>query len=40
MINKEGKTVLPAMTSFQAAAANADWRSVPGYGLMLTDQPG
>ena len=22
------------------AAANADWKSVPGYGLMLTDQPG
>jgi phosphate transport system substrate-binding protein len=28
------------MASFQAAAANADWKSVPGYGLMLTDQPG
>ena len=28
------------MKSFQAAAANADWKSVPGYGLMLTDQPG
>ena len=40
MINKEGKTVAPAMASFQAAAANADWKSVPGYGLMLTDQPG
>ena len=40
MINKEGKIVAPAMTSFQAAAANADWKSVPGFGLMLTDQPG
>jgi len=40
MINKEGKTVAPEMASFQAAAANADWKSVPGYGLMLTDQPG
>ena len=40
MINKEGKTVTPAMASFQAAAANADWKSVRGYGLMLTDQPG
>ena len=40
MINKEGKTVAPAMASFQAAAANADWKSVPGFGLMLTDQPG
>ena len=34
MINKEGKTVAPAMASFQAAAANADWKSVRGYGLM------
>lgn len=40
MINQEGKTVAPEMTSFQAAAANADWKSVPGFGLMLTDQPG
>jgi phosphate transport system substrate-binding protein len=40
MINKEGKTVAPAMASFQAAAANADWKSAPGFGLMLTDQPG
>ena len=40
MINREGKTVAPAMASFQAAAANADWKSVLGYGLMLTDQPG
>ena len=40
MINKEGKTVAPEMASFQAAAANADRKSVPGYGLMLTDQPG
>ena len=40
MINKDGKTVTPKMESFQAAAANADWTSVPGYGVMLTDQPG
>jgi phosphate transport system substrate-binding protein len=40
MINQAGKVVVPGMTSFQAAAANADWQSVPGYGLMLTDQPG
>ena len=40
MINKAGKIVAPKMASFQAAAANADWKSVPGYGLMLTDQPG
>jgi phosphate transport system substrate-binding protein len=40
MINKDGKAVVPGMRSFQAAAASADWKSVPGYGLMLTDQPG
>jgi phosphate transport system substrate-binding protein len=26
--------------AFQAAAANADWNSVPGYGVILADQPG
>jgi phosphate transport system substrate-binding protein len=40
MINKDGKTVAPTMESFQAAAANADWNSVPGYGVILTDQAG
>jgi phosphate transport system substrate-binding protein len=28
------------MEAFQAAAANADWNSVPGYGLILDNQPG
>ena len=40
MINKDGKTVAPTMDAFQAAAANADWNSVPGYGVILSDQPG
>jgi phosphate transport system substrate-binding protein len=40
MINKDGKTVAPTSETFQAAAANADWNSVPGYGLILSDQPG
>jgi len=40
MINKEGKTVAPELKSFQAAAANADWASVPGFGVILTEQPG
>ena len=40
MINKDGKTVAPTMDAFQAAAANADWNSVPGYGLILDNQPG
>ena len=40
MVNKDGKTVSPTSDAFQAAAANADWNSVPGYGVILTNQPG
>jgi phosphate transport system substrate-binding protein len=40
MVNKDGKTVSPTSETFQAAAANADWNSVPGYGVILSDQPG
>jgi phosphate transport system substrate-binding protein len=40
MINKDGKTVEPTSAAFQAAAANADWNSVPGFGLILSNQPG
>ena len=40
MINKDGKTVEPTSGAFQAAAANADWNSVPGYGVILANQPG
>ena len=40
MTNKDGKTVSPVSETFQAAAANADWNSVPGYGVILSDQPG
>jgi phosphate transport system substrate-binding protein len=40
MVNKEGKTVTPTSAAFQAAAANADWNSVPGYGVILADQAG
>jgi phosphate transport system substrate-binding protein len=40
MMNKDGKTVAPTMDAFQAAAANADWSSVPGYGVILDNQPG
>ena len=40
MINKSGKTVAPTSESFQAAAANADWNSAPGYGVILANQPG
>jgi phosphate transport system substrate-binding protein len=40
MTNKDGKTVEPTSAAFQAAAANADWNSVPGYGVILSNQPG
>ena len=40
MINKAGKTVSPTAETFQAAAANADWKSQPGYGVILANQPG
>ncbi len=40
MINKAGKTVAPELAAFQAAAANADWSSVPGFGVVLTEQAG
>ncbi len=38
--NKDGQFVQPDDTAFQAAAAGADWKSVPGFGAILTDQPG
>jgi len=40
MVNKAGKTVQPTAEAFQAAAANADWNSQPGYGVILANQPG
>ncbi|MFL1875596.1 phosphate ABC transporter substrate-binding protein PstS [Hansschlegelia beijingensis] len=40
MINKDGKAVEPVIKSFQAAAANADWNAEPGFGIILTDEPG
>ena len=40
MVNKAGKTVAPTSAAFQAAAANADWNSVPGFGVILANQPG
>jgi phosphate transport system substrate-binding protein len=40
MINKAGKNVAPTSEAFSAAAANADWKSRPGYGVILANQPG
>lgn len=38
--NKDGKFVNPDDTTFAAAAAGADWFSVPGMGLSIVDQKG
>ena len=38
--NKAGKFPAPDDKSFQAAAANADWKSAPGFGISLTNQGG
>ena len=40
MMNKDGKMVAPTSDAFAAAAANADWKSKPGYGVILANQPG
>ena len=37
MMNKAGKMVAPSSESFQAAAKNADWKSQPGYGVILAN---
>src|SRR5690606_31719735 len=38
--NKDGQFVQPGQASFAAAAANADWKSAPGMGVILTEEPG
>ena len=40
MINKAGKNVAPTSETFQASAASADWKSKPGYGVILANEPG
>ena len=38
--NQSGAFVAPNAKTFQAAAASADWSSAPGFGVLLTNQPG
>jgi len=38
--NQAGEFVAPTSASFQAAAANADWKKAAGFYMVLTDQPG
>jgi phosphate transport system substrate-binding protein len=40
LINREGAALEPSIAVFQAAAANADWQTAPGFYLILTNQPG
>jgi phosphate transport system substrate-binding protein len=40
MRNKDGQFVQPDDETFAAASAGADWKSVPGMGVILTDQAG
>jgi len=38
--NKAGQVLRPMKSTFQAAAANADWANAPGYRIILTNQAG
>jgi phosphate transport system substrate-binding protein len=40
LINREGAALEPSIAVFQNAAANADWKTAPGFYLILTNQPG
>jgi len=40
MVNQAGKTVEPVSETFQAAAASANWSATPGFGVVLTNEPG
>ena len=38
--NREGHYLQPDDDNFKAAAAGAEWTKTPGFGVVLTDQPG
>ena len=40
MKNHDGNIVKPYDGTFAAAAAGADWKKTPGFGVIVTDQPG
>jgi phosphate transport system substrate-binding protein len=40
LLNRAGKAVVPTIESFSAAAANANWAGAPGFGVILTNEPG
>jgi len=39
-MNKGGKAVAPTIESFSAAAARANWEGTPGFGVIITNEPG
>ena len=40
MQNHDGEFVKPEISTFQAAAAGANWKEAPGFYMILTDEPG
>ena len=40
LMNKGRKAVAPTIESFSAAAANANWEGTPGFGVIITNEPG
>jgi phosphate transport system substrate-binding protein len=38
--DKGGKAVAPTIESFSAAAARANWEGTPGFGVIITNEPG
>jgi phosphate transport system substrate-binding protein len=40
LVNRDGKVVAPEISTFQAAAAGADWAKAPSYYLILVNQHG
>jgi phosphate transport system substrate-binding protein len=40
IINAAGKKVSPSLETFNAAAANADWKDAKNFNLIITNQPG
>jgi phosphate transport system substrate-binding protein len=40
MENHDGQFVRPENSTFQAAAAGANWKDAPGFYMILTDEPG
>jgi phosphate transport system substrate-binding protein len=40
MKNRDGGIVKPEDKTFKAAAAGADWKNAPGFGVIVTNQPG